>query len=348
MRPAGMLLGKSLAGNWKVVELVKRSPTATGGNFCTGYIVEKADGRRGFLKAMDYVAAFGHPNAPMVLKGLSDAYLFEKSVCEKCRSHDLRRVVHAIDSGYIQADPTQLISRVEYLIFELADSDVRAHLDAQAWFDTAFALRALHNVATGLEQLHRADMAHQDLKPSNVLVFDNGSGSKISDLGRAWSKELPAPHDPLPIAGDPGYAPPEALYKDIPQDVKLRRYGCDLYHLGSLTVFLFTRSQAMALLIKYLAPEHWPYSWSGSYADVLPYVQAAFAESLREFRGAVPASLADDLTEVVAHLCEPDPKKRGHPLNRQGHMNQFSLDRYISKFNLLAFRAERAMNGGTA
>src|SRR5438445_2046756 len=107
MRPAEMLVGRILPGNWTVLKFAFRPKNATGGNFSTGYIVENSDGRKGFLKAMDYVAAMQHPDAPAMLQLMTNMYLFEQRVCEKCRTNYLKRVVHAIESGYIQADPSQ-------------------------------------------------------------------------------------------------------------------------------------------------------------------------------------------------------------------------------------------------
>jgi eukaryotic-like serine/threonine-protein kinase len=346
MQPAQMLVGRNLPGGWTVLKFASRAKNATGGMFSTGYVIENEDGRKAFLKAMDYVFAFNQPNTAEVLEAMTNAYLFEKRVCEKCSNHSLRRVVHAFESGSLQANQGQPFSKVEYLIFELADGDIRAHLDAQSQFDVAFALRTLHHVATGLDQLHRAEIAHQDLKPSNVLVFQSGGGSKIGDFGRAWSKEFRAPHDNQPVAGDMTYAPPELLYGDVAADVSKRRYGCDAYHFGSLIVFMFTRVHSNALISKYLAMEHRPFNWSGKYADVLPYVQAAFAQALSDFSQHLPEFLKEDLVGIVAQLCEPDSSKRGHPLNRQGHTNQFGLERYVSMFNLLAHRAELDLIGG--
>src|SRR5204862_166519 len=102
--------------------------------------------------------------------------------------------------------PNDAMSTVEYLIFEKADADIRAHLDAHADLDIAFALRALHHVAIGLKQLHSVNVAHQDVKPSNVLIFP-GNESKVGDLGRAWAGGMRAPHDDAkPCAGDRNYA----------------------------------------------------------------------------------------------------------------------------------------------
>ena len=44
------------------------------------------------------------------------------------------------------------------------------------------------------------------------------------------------------------------------------------------------------------------------------------------------------IVTIVEELCEPDPRLRGHPLNRFGKGNQYSLERYIAKFDLLARR----------
>jgi len=218
-------------------------------------------------------------------------------------------------------------------------------IDANADLDIAFALRTLHHASVGLSQLHRVNVAHQDLKPSNVLVF-RGAGSKVGDLGRAWAKDMPAPHDEAkPCAGDLTYAPPELLYQQISSDDRVRRFACDMYQLGSLAVFIFTRAHMNALLFSHIAPVHNHNAWGGTYADVLPYVQAAFAETMAEFKGRLPdrmksGRLEDELVLVVSQLCEPDPSKRGHPHCRQGAGNQYSLERYISIFNRLAFTAE--------
>jgi serine/threonine protein kinase len=340
MGPADLLEGMAINGTWTAVKRLIPKPTDTGGNFSTGYIVQDKSGRKAFLKAMDYTRAFREVDHIQAISALTSAYLFEKNICEKCNNQRLDRVVHAIDSFTIQADPANPFSKVECLIFELANGDIRSHMNAAQNFDLAFTLRALHNVAVALKQLHGVNVAHQDLKPSNVLVFGKDIGSKVADFGRAWSKDFRAAHDNSRIAGDPGYAPPELLYGFVPPDAHIRRYGCDVYLLGSLASYFMTTVHMGALIIKHLDHTHYPYTWSGTYAGVLPYLQTAFGLALEEFRAAVPHDFQRELVEMVSYLCQPDPHKRGHPLNQVGHTNQFGLERFISCFNLLAVRAE--------
>src|SRR5687767_977954 len=118
MRPREQLEGVTLPGGWKVTR--KLTKGGTGGNFSIGYTVEHEDGRKGFLKAMDYHEALLSADAPKMFKLFTDMYLFEKQVCEACRDHHLSRIVHAIDSGSL-IDRDYPANRVEYLVFELAE-----------------------------------------------------------------------------------------------------------------------------------------------------------------------------------------------------------------------------------
>jgi serine/threonine protein kinase len=336
--PAQQLAGLTLEGGWKVLGFADRKPNATGGHFSQGYIVERADGTKGFLKAMDYMKAFESPNSAEVFQAMSTAYLFEKSVCEKCNR--LNRIARAIDAGSHILCKGQPHTKVEYLVFELAERDIRSHMDDLRKLDLLFLMKTLHHVATAISQLHRAGIAHQDLKPSNVLIFAGNVGAKICDLGRAWDKNSQAPHDSHFVAGDRAYAPLELLYRMIPAN-DARRYGCDLYHLGSLIVFLFTQVHTTALVLRNLDQSNWPNFWGGTYPEALPFVLAAFDLALSEFTSAVPLRFSTHLRRCVAELCNPDPSRRGDP--RSLRLNQFSLERYISCFDRLAYMARLAL-----
>jgi len=123
--PASLLLNRELNNGWTVVEKFERSNTATGSCFSTGYVVKDKKGYRAFMKAMDYTRALLHPAGPAMMQYLLEAYRFEKEICDKCKEKHLSRVVHAIDSGYLILNENDGYSRVEYLIFDLADGDIR-------------------------------------------------------------------------------------------------------------------------------------------------------------------------------------------------------------------------------
>jgi serine/threonine protein kinase len=201
--------------------------------FSVGYIAEDSSGRRAFLKALDLSLAASAPDPTRELQELLSAFNFERDLLSHCRDRRLDRIVLAVDYGQIIVDPVLYASLVPFILFELADGDVRRVMGASRLFDSAWSLRALHQVAVGLSQLHRQEIAHQDVKPSNIMLFEGGSDTKVGDLGRASQVGQNPPHEASPVAGDRTYAPPELLYGDIPSDWRSRRFGCDAYLLGS-------------------------------------------------------------------------------------------------------------------
>lgn len=340
--PAEMLLGLRLPNGWQVVAAVNRTPAGSGGLFSKGYIVENATGQRAFLKALDFSRALGMPDLARALQDMTTAYNYERDLLASCRHLD--RVATAIDEGDVNADPTSPIGRVPYLIFELAEADVRNHLASLATFDAAWALRCLHQIATGLFQLYGAGVAHQDLKPSNVLVY-GADDSRVGDLGCASVRGGVAPRDRYRIAGDASYAPPELLYGHHVADWEARRFGCDLYLFGSMVVFLFAKVSMNGLLLSHLDPACHPGAWAGDFPSVLPFLHDAFAKALASFKATAPPEVNGELTAMVRELCSPDPAARGHPKNRAARFNRFSPERYVSHMDLLATRAERRIVG---
>ncbi len=338
---AGQLMGLELNGGWKVVSVVDIQNNSTGGAFSIGYIVKRTDGKEAFLKALDYSRAFRTSDPARALQALTEAFNFERDTLKSCSRLD--RVVTALEDGSVQVS-SNLDGLVQYLIFELADGNARNRLAVEKQFNLAWILRALHHVVTGLWQLHSNSIAHQDLKPSNVLVFKEGV-SKISDLGRAALKGRTPPHEHLKIAGDPAYAPPELHYGYILPEWSQRRLGCDAYLFGSLVIFFLTGIGLTPQLKTKLHSGHSWENWSGTYEEVLPYVRDAFNQIVSEIEQQISeiindASIASELIATIEQLCEPDPRRRGHPKNLISQSEQYLLERYVAKFDYLATKAE--------
>jgi len=346
--PAAMLLeGMTLDGGWKVRKRLEKPLDATGGYFSCGYSVECEDGRKGFLKALDYSRAFFQTDKPIsvALQELTESLNFEKYVLARCRDRRLDRVVISIADGTVEVGQPG-IGTVEYLIFEFADGgDLRKQMSVVNNLDFLWRLKMLHHIATGLYQLHQQGIAHQDVKPSNVLVFGDGL-SKLADFGRAACRGQHPPHEEIDVPGDVTYAPPELLYRCPDPDWEKRRFSCDAYLLGSMVVYLFTGQAMTALILSEMSHDHaqWQF-YDGDFADIKPYLVDAFGRAIEKFSQHLPGKLAPHLVEIVRQLCTPDPERRGHPRERVPKGRQFSLERYRTTFDLLVKRAEVGLFG---
>jgi serine/threonine protein kinase len=340
--PAARLKGLTLRSGWVVTEELPRLPGATGGQFSCGYKVQK-DGKTAFLKALDYskakeIALATGIDTLTALQGLINAYQFERNLLWECKQKRMDRIVVPLEDGSVTVD-TGDFGEVNYLIFEPAEGDVRKHLSSFRNLNVIWTLKCLHHIATGLYQLHGAKVAHQDLKPSNVLVIDS-SVSKVADLGCASIQGTISPRDDYEFAGDRTYAPPELLYRSIDPDWGRRRQAADVYHLGSMVTFFFCGASMTAMILANMPPDHLYTVWAGTYPQILAEIRYAFGLALEEFSRSVPGEqLRRTLREAVSQLCDPEPSRRGHPSNRWGSANPYSLERYVSLFNLLAQRA---------
>ncbi len=310
----------------------------TGSNFSIGYRAEQNGGRKGFVKVLDISKASLTEDPARTLQDLTTAFNFERDLLQEC--FDLSRVVSALSEGTISETVQERAEIAQYIIFELAESNLRQRLLFQT-FDSALNLRTLHHVAVGLAQLHGRRIAHQDIKPSNILIFET-AGSKVADLGRASISNKVGPHDGMQYAGDPVYAPPELLYGHVSNDWNVRRRASDLFQLGSLVTSAFCGIGFGRMLLDNTHPGHRPTAWSGTYGEVLGYLESYFRRTLAQITPRFPEDCRTDLEEAVIQLCCLDPQMRGHPRDH-ARKNPYGLERYISLFNRLALRQEWQM-----
>ncbi len=340
------LENRTLKNGWYVKSKVKRNENSTGSNFSVGYIVEKNE-KKAFMKAYD-IAGFLNV-APLqddgteadimdVMQNMTTAYLYERDLSKLCKDKRVTKVSFVIDAGQ-ENIPGYMITIVPYLIFDLASGDIRKNLDFSIALDYAWRFKSLHDIAVGIKQLHSIDISHQDLKPSNILVFD--SESKICDLGRSVCKDIDGPYSKLLFTGDRNYAPPEMWYRYYEQDWRKRVFAIDCYMLGSLVVFYFSGLSMSALLNKYIPDEFQWTRWKGSFEEIIPYLENAFSSSLNEFELNInDDDMKKELRQLVEYLCNPFPDKRGHIKNIQQNGNSYSMERFISKLEFLKRKAE--------
>lgn len=356
---ANNLLDKTING-WKVIEkLPKPSLTKgeTGGNFSIGYIVEK-ENQQCFMKVLDFERIFmNNPtlSTSQAMQIASEEFNYEKALSEYCRNKHVSKVVYYIDSGEITV-PGFAIGTVSYIIYEKAQGDIRKTLDFSKKIELSAKLKSLsirleslHDVAVGINQLHNSSVSHQDIKPSNIMVFEEES--KLGDLGRSicMSPEVKYPFAIEGFTGDNNYAPPEVFFHYHLPDVKQRLYQMDNYMLGSLVFFYITGVSLNARL-----NEHLPISiiemlkQGMHFEEALAYLQNAFNEVLNEFKEEeiLIDEIKEGIVQIVGYLCNPDPNRRGHPKSALSAdvSSKYNLERTIQELDLMQKKAEIAIN----
>ena len=332
-------MGQSLEGGWEIVEMITKPPTGTGGHFSVCYRVRNSNsGKEAFLKALDFSEAMKSADRLKKLQEMLDAYIFERDLLEKCKDRRMSRISTPITSGSVNVGGFGDYSTVYYLIFELADGgDIRRYRSSLAEFDLKWCLGSLHHVAVGIKQLHGNGIAHQDLKPSNVLVMSTAD-TRIADLGRASDSEVPSPNDGI-YSGDRNYAPVDLYFSDISINGIERKFLTDIYLFGGLIFFYFTGVNASQALWAQLTKDQRALIGQTSFKQVLPYLQFAFKGALDKLKEEViriAPDYADDLMELARQMCEPDPEVRGDPKWRATVVPNYDLQRVISKLNVLA------------
>jgi serine/threonine protein kinase len=328
---AKTLIGRELEGAWRIVRYRPPSPTSTGGVFSHGFLARHADGREAFVKVLDIRLNGSHPEPLKDLELRIQRFNYEQAIAKACAEDRLSRVAHAIADG-ILVEPGGATA-FPYR----AEGDLRDQVSRSRQLPIWICYRVVHNVAVAIRQLHAKNIAHQDVKPSNILDFRD-DGHKLGDLGSAHHQARIRPGLTLPIAGDPSYAPPEQLYRYHADEWVYRRLMADVYHLGSLALFLLTGDNATSSLTAKLAPEHHWEVWMGASEDILPILRRTTAEVVGEVRlehTGLGAAMHLELTQLLRYMLEPDPLLRGHPHDRAEGVPA-GMQRFISRLNVFS------------
>lgn len=335
-----------MACGWRIVSKIVPLAGSTGGHFGVGYIAEK-DGKHAFVKAIDFVGAIRSADPLKELAKLTAEANFERDALEFCGEKRMSKVVRLLAHEYVDAgnsnDPMQ---RVACLVLEFGEGDLRGKVNTIGSLRLSWILEVLRDVALAIDQLHRRGIAHQDIKPSNVVSIPqsgtvNGADMKLTDLGRVVRKGVAGPHDSRDWPGDPHYSPPERWYGFHSPDWPDEREASDAFMLGSLLFFLFTGVPLQPLLIVNTPDPFKPLNWRGGYDDALLTVLRdaqvrALADSLQP---CLPDDYADAILSLAKSLTDPDPRIRGDARARSQSGRPVGIDRYHQKFRALALRA---------
>lgn len=187
---------------------------------------------------------------------------------------------------------------------------------ALANLDWRERIRFFRAAAKAVHQMHRAGVAHRDLKSSNCLLMVVGTTSKLrlADLGRAKDMKVPAT---MPVEaylagrGDLRFAPPEFLWL-LGGDTAADFMAADYYGLGSLLVELTTGHPLtglthgdVAAVLRQAALEY----QRGHRGD-LSTLRLQYRKVIAEIVDQMPKSIRSDATVLLTSLCDPQPAER--------------------------------------
>ena len=335
------LIGMSTASGWIVKDLATFAADHTGGYFSECYFVERGKDRA-FLKALD-IEKFHFSQLLSVLL----EFQYEGDLFQLCKDQKLSRIVRVLErDAFDRGDSYPPVTRqVPYMVFELADGDIRDSVDASKAANNQWRFYILHQTTLALLQLHGQDIAHQDLKPSNVLEFkENGSIAvakiKLGDLGRSSKRGVTAPHDGHDCPGALYYAPFEQRYGHVDRDWRKRRISSDVFHLGCLTTYAFTNVCFPEYVMTHLAEAYHPDKWSNTYPEVQAHIIAATISAVDALKNDFPEEFREDLVSIILDLCHPEPELRGRmspglkPLP-----DQLWLRPFVTRFDMLEKRS---------
>lgn len=139
---------------------------------------------------------------------------------------DHPNIVRALDAGEHEEVP--------YLVMELVSGrDAQAIVDENGPMDVADACEIVRQAAMGLQYAHEQGIVHRDVKPSNLMLADDGN-VLVMDLGlaRLQSELVDPTQDPM-VLGSYSYMAPEQL-----ENSETATPSSDVYGLGGSLYFL--------------------------------------------------------------------------------------------------------------
>ena len=186
-----------------------------------------------------------------------------------------------------------------YLVMEYIPGRSLATIIKQGRLPEAHAVRLAGQVAEGLEAVHACGLVHRDVKPSNVIVGDDGV-ARLVDFGLAaylGSTDLDT------LSGSPPYMAPEQARRQ-PERIDART---DLYGVGGLLYAMLTGE-----------PPHPGKSWE----EKLDHARRGEVTPPRAIEGTIPVSLE----RVVLKALAADPGQR--------HASAADLGRDLRRYRL--------------
>ncbi|KAH9489677.1 Calcium/calmodulin-dependent protein kinase type IV [Bulinus truncatus] len=120
-----------------------------------------------------------------------------------------------------------------YIVLELVTgSELFERIVSEQFYSEEQAAKAVRDIITAIDYLHKHDIAHRDLKPENIMYENLSQDSKLKIADFGLSTIVSNKVSLVTVCGTPGYCAPEVL--------KGERYNksCDMWSIGVITYIL--------------------------------------------------------------------------------------------------------------
>jgi serine/threonine-protein kinase 11 len=165
---------------------------------------------------------------------------------------------------------------IVYLILEWASY---GSLSANSGLPEVTIASIFKQICEGLAALHRENLVHHDIKPSNILLFSDGI-AKLADFGVGHSLDSADT-----VIATPAYQAPEFFDESV--DIVLDPIKEDIWSMG-ISIY-----EAAFGVLPFTGANVYEISWNVLHS-ALP----------------IPAHASNDLRDLLGKMLEPDPSKR--------------------------------------
>lgn len=149
-----------------------------------------------------------------------------------CKKHKMNNIVKIETRGHIVCKNNYF----PFYIMDYASNDLKNFLENND-IDNNERINLCLQVAQGIKELREIGFYHRDIKPDNILIFENKW--KIGDLGLVTFRDKDY-DDKNEFIGPRGWISPEAMNKYLCNDKNIDNFDCkidhqsDIFQLGKL------------------------------------------------------------------------------------------------------------------